>query len=117
MFDNSDIVTFHNYNDPANLEAQIKEPRKMNRPLICTEYMARTRHSLFETSLPVFEKYRVGAVNWGLVKGQTNTIFAWDTPMPDRDEPPVWFHDIFRPDGTVFSQKEVELIRRLTGTP
>lgn len=115
MFDNSDIITFHNYNDAANLEAQIKELQKMRRPIICTEYMARTRNSLFETNLPVFKKYRVGAINWGLVKGKTNTIFAWDTPMPDRDEPPVWFHDIFRPDGTAYSRKEVDLIKSLTG--
>lgn len=115
MFDNSDIVTFHNYNDPANLEAQIKELQKMNRPLICTEYMARTRGSLFETTLPIFKKYRVGAINWGLVKGKTNTIFAWDTPLPGVDEPPVWFHDIFRPNGTPYSQREVDFIRTLTG--
>jgi hypothetical protein len=115
MFDNSDIITFHNYSDAAHLEVQIKDFEKMGRPLICTEYMARTRNSLFETNLPVFKKYHVGAINWGLVKGKTNTIFAWDTPMPDTDEPPVWFHDIFRPDGTVYSQKEVDLIRSLIG--
>src|SRR5215210_1271875 len=117
MFDNSDIITFHNYSDAAHLEAQIKELQRLNRPLICTEYMARTRDSLFETNLPVLKRYHVGAINWGLVKGKTNTIFAWDTPMPDRDEPPVWFHDIFRPDGTVYSQKEVDLIRSLIGAP
>jgi hypothetical protein len=63
--------------------------------------------------LPVFKKYRVGAINWGLVKGKTNTIFAWDNPMPTMDEPPVWFHDIFRPDGTAFSQEEVDFIKRI----
>jgi hypothetical protein len=114
MFDNSDIVTFHNYGPAEGLEAQIKDLKKMGRPIICTEYMARTRNSTFETCLPVFEKYGVGAINWGLVKGKTNTIFAWDTPMPDKDEPPVWFHDIFRPDGTVYSQKEVDFIKSIT---
>jgi hypothetical protein len=115
MFNNSDIITFHNYQPADNLEAQIKELQKMKRPLICTEYMARTRGSLFETNLPVFKRYRVGALNWGLVKGKTNTIFAWDTPMPGVDEPPVWFHDIFRPDGSPFSQKEVDFIKTITG--
>jgi hypothetical protein len=115
MLDNSDVVTFHNYDEAAKLEAQIKELQATGRPLICTEYMAHTRNSLFETCLPVFKRYRVGAINWGLVKGKTNTIFAWDTPMPDREEPPVWFHDIFRPDGSVFSQKEVDFIKTITG--
>lgn len=115
IFDNSDIITFHNYGPPDKLEVQIKELQKMKRPLICTEYMARTRGSLFETCLPVFKQYHVGAINWGLVKGKTNTIFAWDTPLPGVNEPPVWFHDIFRTDGTPFSRKEVDFIKTLTG--
>ena len=91
--------------------------QETGRPLICTEYMARTRGSLFETSLPIFKRHGVGALNWGLVKGKTNTIFAWDTPMPDRDEPPVWFHDLFRPDGTPFKQGEVEFLKTITARP
>jgi hypothetical protein len=76
--------------------------------------VARTRHSTFEGCLPVFKRYGVGAINWGLVKGKTNTIFAWSAPMPDRDEPPVWFHDVFRPDGTPFRPAEAEFIRAIT---
>jgi hypothetical protein len=114
MLANSDVVTFHDYDVADKLEAHIKTLQATGRPLICTEYMARTRNSLFQTCLPVFIRYRVGALNWGLVKGKTNTIFAWDTPMPDHDEPPVWFHDIFRPDGTPFSQKEVDFIKSIT---
>jgi len=114
MLANSDVVTFHNYDTADKLETQIKTLQAMHRPLVCTEYMARTRRSLFETCLPVFKRNHVGALNWGLVKGKTNTIFAWDSPMPDRDEPPVWFHDIFRPDGTPFNQREIEFIRNIT---
>jgi hypothetical protein len=114
MLDNSDVVTFHNYDTADKLETQIKNLQAIHRPLVCTEYMARTRKSLFETCLPVFERYHVGTLNWGLVKGKTNTVFAWDSPMPDRDEPPVWFHDIFRPDGTPFSQQETDFIRNIT---
>jgi hypothetical protein len=114
MLANSDVITFHDYDPPEKLEAQIKRLAVHGRPLICTEYMARTRQSLFETNLPVLKRHRVGAINWGLVKGKTNTIFAWNAPMPDRDEPPVWFHDIFRPDGTPFRQAEVDFIRTIT---
>ena len=56
----------------------------------------------------------IGAINWGLVAGKTNTIFAWDTPLPDVAEPSLWFHDIFRSDGTPYSTEEVECIRSLT---
>ena len=30
-------------------------------------------------------------------------------------EPPVWFHDIFRRDGTAYRQAEVDYIRKVTG--
>jgi hypothetical protein len=115
MLSQSDVITFHNYSDAAKLEAQIVEfQKKYGRPLICTEYMARTRNSTFETCLPIFKKYKVGAINWGLVKGKTNTIYAWDAPMPSGEEPKVWFHDIFRPDGSVFDPKETAVIKALT---
>jgi hypothetical protein len=115
MFAQSDIITFHNYNEAPKLEAQIIDLQKrFGRPMICTEYMARTRNSTFQSSLPIFKKYKVGAINWGLVKGKTNTIYAWNAPMPDGKEPPVWFHDIFRPDGSVFDPAETALIKQLT---
>jgi len=53
------------------LEAEIKFLKAHDRPVICTEYMARTIGSTFENSLPVFKKYNVGAINWGLVFGKT----------------------------------------------
>ncbi len=115
MVNQSDIITFHNYSEAPQLETQIVDLQKRyGRPVICTEYMARTRNSTFETCLPIFKKYRVGAINWGLVKGKTNTIYAWDAPMPSGEEPKVWFHDIFRPDGSVFNPKETAVIRQLT---
>jgi hypothetical protein len=114
MLSESDIVTFHEYGKPEQLEAKIARLAKLGRPMICTEYMARTNGSRFENFLPIFKAHHVGAMNWGLVKGKTNTIFAWNTPLPDKDEPEVWFHDIFRPDGTPFSQAEVDFIRGQT---
>ena len=115
MFNHSDIITFHNYRSPQDLEKLIIElTQRYQRPLICTEYMARKHNSTFEGCLPVFKKYKVGAINWGLVKGKTNTIYAWDEPVPSGEEPKLWFHDIFRSDGTVFSQKEVDFIKSIT---
>jgi hypothetical protein len=83
--------------------------------LICTEYMARTRNSRFDNIMPMLKAENIGAYNWGLVAGKTNTIYAWDAPMPDGKEPKVWFHDIFRKDGSVYSKEEVAVIRKLTG--
>ena len=112
---NSDVITYHNYEDEkAHLEV-IDSLRKYNRPLICTEYMARLRNSTFFNIMPLLKKKNVAAINWGLVSGKTNTMYAWDTPIRDGSEPKVWFHDIFRPDGTPYSQKEVDFIKTLTG--
>jgi hypothetical protein len=110
---NSDIVTFHHYGKAEHLKEKVEEFKSYGRPLLCTEYMARTRGCTFESHMPVFKKENVGCFNWGLVSGKTQTIFQWDTPgkLP---EPDVWFHDIFRRDGTPFDPEEIKFIKRLT---
>ncbi|MGE0770781.1 MAG: cellulase family glycosylhydrolase [Cyclobacteriaceae bacterium] len=110
---NSDVISFHNYQDAASLEAEIIKLKELGRPLICTEYMARTNNSRFETHLPIFKKYNVAAINWGLVSGKTNTIFPWGS-KEGSPEPKTWFHDIFRKDGTPYRSSEVDFIRSLT---
>jgi hypothetical protein len=115
QLDNSDVTTYHNYMEPEVHKQWIDSLRSTGRPLICTEYMARTRNSRFDNVMPMLKQENIGAYNWGLVAGKTNTIYAWDTPMPDGKEPKVWFHDIFRKDGTPYSKEEVELIKKLTG--
>jgi hypothetical protein len=111
----SDVITYHNYEDENAHLTAIDSLKKYRRPLICTEYMARLRNSTFFNIMPMLKKEDVAAINWGLVSGKTNTKYAWDTPIPDGSEPKVWFHDIFRPDGTPYSHKEVEFISLLTG--
>jgi hypothetical protein len=110
----SDVITYHNYDGPEGHQRCIDTLRKYGRPLICTEYMARLRNSTFFNIMPMLKKEDVAAINWGLVTGKTNTKYAWDKPMPDGAEPKIWFHDIFRPDGTPFDQREIAFIKALT---
>jgi hypothetical protein len=112
---NSDVISFHNYNNAESLEKQINELEQYGRPVICTEYMARTRDSKFQTHLPIFKKYKVAAINWGLVAGKSNTIYQWGTPIKDGSEPKIWFHDVFRKDGTAYDPEEIQTIKKLTG--
>jgi hypothetical protein len=112
---NSDIITYHNYSDAARHQMMIDTLKLYKRPLVCTEYMARRNNSLFSTIMPMLKEQNIGALNWGLVSGKTNTIYAWDTPIPDGSEPALWFHDIFRKDGTPYRQDEVDIIKKLTG--
>jgi hypothetical protein len=111
---NSDVTTYHNYSEPEEHQRWIDSLKTYGRPLICTEYMARTRNSRFDNIMPLLKKENIAAYNWGLVAGKTNTIYAWDTPMPDGKEPKIWFHDIFRKDGTPYKKEEVALIKQLT---
>ena len=114
LLETCDVITFHNYKDAKSLSRQIRKLQSRGRPVVCTEYMARTQGSRFETHLPIFKREGVGCYNWGLVSGKTQTIYPW-TSKEGAPEPEVWFHDIFRGDGTPYSQEEVALIRRLTG--
>ena len=109
----SDVITFHNYEPADHLSKQIGDLRKFDRPLICTEWMARTRGSLVETNLPVFKQENVGCINWGLVAGKTNTIWQWGTEEGAPD-PELWFHDLFCKDGTPYRQEEIALFKELT---
>jgi hypothetical protein len=113
----SDVVTFHNYDSPTELEKRINWLKRYNRPMICTEYMARGNGSFFIGSLLVGKAHNVGMINWGLVQGKTQTHLPWDSwqrPYIDR-EPSVWFHEVFRTDGKPYIQEEVEFIKRMTG--
>lgn len=112
--DHSDIITYHNYDGPEKHQAAIDTLKDYDRPLVCTEYMARRNNSLFKNIMPMLKKEHIGAINWGLVTGKTNTKYAWNEPIPDGSEPKLWFHDIFRQDGTPYKQDEVDIIKSLT---
>ena len=113
----SDVISFHDYSWPETFEARILALQALHRPILCTEYMARGAGSTFDGSLPIAKKYKVAAMNWGLVAGKTQTYYPWDSW--DRpytvNQPTVWFHEVFRHDDTPYRQHEVDLIRQLTG--
>ena len=113
----SDVITFHNYGWPEEFEARVRELQPNHRPIICTEYMARGSGSTFDTILPIVKKHHIGAINWGFVLGKSQTNLPWDSWQKPYvlQQPPVWFHDIFYPDGRPYREHEVDLIRELTG--
>ena len=117
QIDLSDVITFHNYDSPTELEKRVNWLTRYNRPIICSEYMARGNGSYFFGSLLIGKAHNVGMINWGLVQGKTQTHLPWDSwqhPYVDR-EPTVWFHEVFRNDGQPYLPEEVEFIRRMTG--
>jgi hypothetical protein len=113
----SDIISFHNYSWPEFFRREVRWLKKYNRPVICSEFMARSAGSTFDTVLPIAKEERVGAINWGFVAGKTQTYLPWESWRHPYilEEPPVWFHEVLRPDGTPYRQAEADLIRRLAG--
>jgi hypothetical protein len=116
QLDNSDVISFHSYDPLDDVKKRVAQLKRYNRPLWCTEFMARPRQSTFDPLLGYFKQEKIGAHCWGFVAGKTNTIYPWDAwQKPYAAEPPLWFHDIFRTDGTPYDAKEVEYIKRVTG--
>jgi hypothetical protein len=133
---NSDLHSIHSYSEPEKMRQLIMEYKKDGRPVIMSEWLARTRGSTVEACLPVLKELRVGAVNWGFISGKTGTVWPWSSRSTEagrRDvskerakgnvvnegeefpEPEIWFHDLFRMDGNPFSDHEIKVFKQLTG--
>lgn len=114
QLDNADVVTFHSYAPPGEFEGRISELAPLGRPIICTEYLARSLGSTVEGVLPIAKRHNVGAMNWGLVAGKTQTYLPWSSwDRPLTAPPKQWFADLLQPDGRPFKDDEMGLIRKL----
>ena len=115
QIEQSDVISFHDYGWPETFEAHVKMLEQFHRPLICTEYMARNIGSTFDTVLPIAKREHVGAINWGLVAGKSQTWIPWDSWQRPyvSDQPAIWQHDVFHPDGKPYREREVEIIKSL----
>ena len=115
----SDVISFHDYSWPETFERRVRQLLPYNRPILCTEYMARGNGSTFDGSLPIGKRHNVAMMNWGFVDGKTQTRLPWDSWKKPYvlEEPTIWFHEVFRADGTPYRPAEVALIRSLSAAP
>lgn len=115
----SDILSFHDYSWPETFERRARQMLGYGRPVLCTEYMARGNGSTFDNTLPIGKRLNIGMMNWGFVDGKTQTRLPWDSWKKPYtyDEPTIWFHEVFRADGTPYRKAETDLIRRLATSP
>jgi Cellulase (glycosyl hydrolase family 5) len=111
----SDVISFHDYGWPEQFERRAAQLRGYGRPLICTEWMARSAGSTVDGVLPVARRENIGMVNWGLVQGKIQTNLPWDSWQRPYtlQQPTIWFHDLIRPDGTPYREREAEIFRNL----
>ena len=115
----SDIISFHDYNWPEKFKARVAQLAQYGRPLICTEYMARSAGSTIDGDLPIGKSANVGMINWGFVVGKIQTNLPWDSWQRPYtlQQPPVWFHDLLRADGTPYRSREAEMLRAMSALP
>ena len=115
----SDVLTFHDYSWPETFTRRAKQMLTYGRPVFCTEYMARGNGSTFDTILPIAKRMNIGMINWGFVDGKTQTRLPWDSWKKPYtyDEPPIWFHEVLRADGSPYRQAEVDMIARYATSP
>lgn len=114
-FELSDIISFHAYCKVDRMEQVYDIVSKYQRPLLCTEWLARHIKSEFTSHLPFFAKRNIGIFQWGLVAGKTQTIYPW--PIVTKTNPDwqqLKFHDVMDAAGNPFYPKEMELLKSFT---
>lgn len=135
---NADLHSIHSYGGVEEITKYIRDYQSDDRPVMMTEWLARKDGSTVQDCLPLMKEMKVGAVNWGFVNGKSQT--AWDRnsrkdeqgrrvhpdvrraagdtivirPGENYPEPALWFHDLFRVDGTPFSEEEIAIFKKLT---
>jgi hypothetical protein len=118
QLDNSDVITFHSYAKAAEFDERITELSPLGRPILCTEYLARTIGSTVAGIVPIARRHNVSAYNWGLIAGKTQTYLPWDSwEHPYTSPPSEWFHDLVHPGGRPYRDDEIHTIRTLTAEP
>lgn len=100
----SDIASFHGYMNASGLLGAINELRKTQRPIVCTEWLARQAGTNIPVDLPVFKRQGVGTFQWSLINGRMHCERSW-TSFGSSNNP--WFHDCLYNDGKPYKADEV----------
>lgn len=119
--ENSDIISYHNYNSYENNIRELKLLKKLGRPVINTEWLNRCGGNSVEEMFPLFYLENIGCYNWGFVAGKYQTYEPWNGIWDGYKNNPgqydnfdftKWFHDIYRPSHNPYNPRETDLIKR-----
>ena len=114
----SDLVTFHAYSDSARTSQFVDYLATHDRPMACTEWMARSVDSRIVDQLSMLKRRDIGCFQWGLVKGRSQTHLPWPSGLMEllgkSHEDGTWFHDLLDEHGQAYDITEIEVIRTLT---
>ena len=116
----SDIISYHSY---APLEAQMRFARELKaaygRPMVNTEWLARTFGCDVQDCYPFFAQERIGCTMWGFVAGKYQTYEPWESLWAQVERGKggfrmtKWFHDLYRPSFRPYDPEEIEVIRNV----
>ncbi len=118
--ENSDIISYHNYSTYSDNIEIIRKLKKLGRPILNTEWLARCLGNTVEEMFPLFFLENIGCYNWGFVAGKYQTYEPW-VGMWDRyyEDPEhfswdfdKWFHDLYRPSLYPYNPNEINLIKK-----
>jgi hypothetical protein len=112
----SDLTSIHFYvsptREPDEARRAIESATSFGRPVVATEALGRPNHGELHEILPLFEENGIGWYLWELMIGADQTRYQWPhSPAVAGD---VVFQGLLYPDGTPYSDDEVELIRAST---
>ena len=118
--ENSDIVSFHNYDTYSKNIGKINQLKKLGRPIINTEWLARCMGNTVDEMFPLFFLEKIGCYNWGFVAGKTQTYEQWESMWDLYNKDPEhiswdfdkWLHDLYRPSLHPYNPNEIKLIKR-----
>lgn len=114
--ENSDVVSLHAYTPLARTRELIARYAQYGRPLFITEWLHRPARNTLHDHLPLFRREKIGAWQWGMIQGKTQTNLSWATMSGGAPDPaPVlWQHDLLFSDGTPYDPSETALIAELS---
>jgi hypothetical protein len=109
-----DVHNFHHYqvaeDHMKGLDVMINRLKKIsNRPLVCTEAIARTTGATFPRTFVGFSKYNVHFFTWGLYMCDMNWTVSWGRSTYEPFEP--MFHELLHPDGEPYDYRDLQWLR------
>ena len=116
----SDVISFHSYMPYDYLIPQLKELKKLNRPIFMTEWLSRVSHNNVKELYPLFYLENIACYCWGFVLGKTQTNEPWESywdhyysgdPNAKYDFS-KWQHDLFRPNYRPYDPEEIKIIKK-----
>ncbi|WP_352422873.1 cellulase family glycosylhydrolase [Proteiniphilum sp.] len=114
-----DVHNFHHYESGSDhmerIEWMVERLQKIsNRPLICTEAIARTTGSTFPRTFIPFAKHQIHFYTWGLYMCDMNWTVTWGRNTYEPFDPV--FHELLHPDGEPIDRRELDWLRNFRFT-